>query len=417
MDRLAEEGYSFTQALSAAPWTWPGVASMMTGLSPTVLKLGYHVGRQGKLSDQATTLAESMQAAGYRTAAIGRNAFLLPHSNISQGFQEYDFYPKFRGSGLGSKILKRLWPAQFRSDATTTDLTELAIRWLRANHGTDFFLWLHYFDPHDPYAPPERFLPKKEPVASIGKSFDEFSEVRGGYLVLNQEEKEWIRELYLGEVRYVDHAIGRVVAELKRLGIYDETLIVLSSDHGEEMWEHGLIGHGHSIYREMLQVPLIVKPPVSLGKPSQRIAVPVSTSQIFPTLLDLAGVNYDAERLSGPSLVPYWEKGSEASSGGPVVSTGLRYYEDRVSLIAENFQYIRFLETGKEELYDLEKDPLAQVSLAASATERMVWARQMLADHEKGSDSLRAYHQLTRGEDVELDKETLENLRSLGYVN
>ncbi len=417
IDELAKEGMVFDQAFAPAPWTWPSVTSMMTGLSPTVLKLGHHVGHLSKVPDELTTLAEYLRGAGYYTAAIGRNAFLLPESNISQGFLEYHFFPKSSSESFGKKILKRVFPERFQSDVSTKEVTHLTTRWLRSNRERDFFLWVHYFDPHGPYSPPAKFLPKKEPVANIGVDFDDFTEIRGGYLVPTLAEREWIAELYWAEVRWVDEAVGKVIQTLKELGLYDESLIILSSDHGEELWEHDLIGHGHSLYNEMLRVPLIVKLPSSSAKEPTRVDRPVTNLSLVPTLLDICQIDFDAGSLSAPSLVSLWQGNSDPTERQPIVATGLRYYENQISVQSDETKYIRSLLTDREELYDLTQDPGEQFSITTHAPEKIKEARELLAGYDARCDALRERHPVAVTEEMELDESTMENLRSLGYVH
>jgi len=417
MDEFAKEGTLFRQAISSAPWTWPSVASIMTGLSPSVLKLGNHVGRQSIVPDSLVTLAERMRDAGYYTTAIGRNSFLLPQSNLSQGFFDYQFYPRPVGKSFGGKILKRLFPNTYRTDATTSELTNLAIEWLKTHSQKDFFLWLHYFDPHEPFTPPLKFLPAKRPPGAIGNTFDQLTAVRAGYLVPSLEERAWIWELYKGEVRYVDQSIGRLIEQLKKLGIYDETLIVFSSDHGQEMWERGIIGHGHSLYHEMLWVPLIVKLPFSVSREPKEVERPVSSLDILPTILDLCDISYDRDHLSAVSLGPLLIPNSGTFQNGTIASTGLRYYEDRIAVQFDGIKYIRSLLTQSEELYDLTSDPREVKTLVYSSPELLAKGREKLKEYVERSESLRNYYHLSAREDVALDEDTLQNLKSLGYVN
>ncbi len=167
IDQLAEDGILFTQAISAAPWTLPAVASIMTGLSPSVHKARtYHT----RLPEYVRTLAEYMRDDGYYTAALGQNKFLTSEFNVSQGFLAYNFFPKidpWKDSSFSFQLLlKRIRPLfsdRFRSEASTGVITELALNWLESNYDKNFFLWLHYFDPHQPYTPTKDLIPNKTP--------------------------------------------------------------------------------------------------------------------------------------------------------------------------------------------------------------------------------------------------------------
>ena len=409
IDQLARDGVLFTKAISPSPWTLPSVASIMTGLSPLVHMT---VERLSKLPDSAKTLAEYMVDAGYFTSAIGYNRFLIPDFNLSQGFLEYNFFPKSSiGNSLGVRLLKRLFPKRL----SNPDLTQLAIDWLESNYGKDFFLWIHYFDPHIPYSPPPDFLPKGEPPSTIGTSFSEqVGEIRGGYFVPSIAERKWIKDLYDGEVRYVDKNIGKLVDTLKRLNLYDRSLIIFTSDHGEEFWEHDGFEHGHTLYQELLSVPLIMKLPLSASK--RQIGTVVSTNSIMPTILDLCGINYESDYLSVDSLSPLLGPSPKVFKMKPIISTGLLYYEDRESVIFDGLKYIRYFITNHEELYDLERDPEERISIAHSSPEKVEKARDILRESKKTAKKLRERHRLRTEKQIRFNEETRQELKSLGYI-
>ena len=156
-----------------------------------------------------------MHDAGYQTAALGHNPFLLPPFNIARGFAQYEMYPKKHARSVGAFLLGLADPDRFAPDVSTTGLTRKAVAWLEKNRDRQFFFWLHYFDPHMPYEPPREFLPRVAAPPRIGESFDRFLSVREGYFVPTREEIEWIRTLYQAEVRYVDDNIGRLIETLK----------------------------------------------------------------------------------------------------------------------------------------------------------------------------------------------------------
>jgi len=419
LDSLARDGILFSNAISPCSWTLPAFSSIVTGVSPSV-----HMTTQAtsSLPDTFKTLAEYLREDGYYTAAIGRNSFMMPERELSQGFAEYNFFPKRKYitmTSLGATMLREIFPHSFKISASTKELTDIAITWLEENHQVESFFWLHYFDPHHPYSPPHEYLPDDaEPVPSIGTSFFDFGEVRAG-LFLNNEEREWVRTLYESEVSYVDHNVGRVITTLKRLGIYDESLIIVTSDHGDEFWEHGSIEHGHTLYNELIHVPLIVKLPESMAASNgtvKQIETTVSTQSIFPTIMELCQIEYNKDDVSISPLTSLWGANSHTFNQQPIISTGLKYSEDRISIIFDDFKYIRFLSSNKEELYDLANDPMEQNSLVAERPDMIDRARRLLKQHNETAANLKDRFGIRVSEDLDLPKDVLERLRSLGYI-
>ena len=412
MDGLASNGVLFKNAYSSAPWTLPAFSSIMTGLPP-----GTHLTTtaNSKLPKKFKTTAEYMLDSGYYTGAILRNIFLHPEYNIDQGFIDYYHYPTFSRNfrSFATALIKIAVNENIRTDVNTEDITDLSIDWLEKNGDRDFFLWIHYFDPHQPYAPPDIYMAdKREPPPRIGRSFNEAKNIRSGHLVPTLEERKWIQELYDAEVRYVDDNLGRLIEHLKQAGLYENSLIIFTSDHGEEFWDHGGFEHGHSLYNEVIQVPLIIKLPGEnrAGEEDTR----VSTESIMRTILDTTGIEYDSESLIASSLLPLMAGNENEFTEQPVVSTGLLYYEDRESLIFEDKKYIRHLVTDKEELYDLAEDPLEKNKLSDEA--RVSDAQRILEKHEEKAKQLAREHGVENAKEVVLSKEKKEKLKALDYI-
>jgi arylsulfatase A-like enzyme len=421
IDRLADDSVLFTAAHSPGPWTVPGVTSLMTGVSPWTHRL-LHMNE--RLPAGLPLLAERLRDAGYLTGATGFNYFLSPgytRGSLERGFDHYDFFPVVhRPETFGAWLVDELRSRAERQRGDTDDLTRRAEEWVRGQAGQDFFLWLHYFDPHVPYAPPAEFFPPGEPDARVGDAFtaeNGLERVRAGLLRPDAQLADWTRRLYDAEVRYVDDRLGRLLDTLKELALYDDTLIVLTSDHGEEIFDHGGIDHGHTLYQELLHVPLMIKPPGS--HPAHRVDRPVSTERLVPTLLDLAGLPFRAEEFTGTSLVPLWQD-PEASPDAPdpaIFSTGMYVFDDRRSVIFEGFKYVLFDEWPREELYDLRADPAEQRNLVEERPDLVAEGRARLDAWAERNDALREAYGLTEGETFESDEAELELLRSLGYVN
>ena len=415
IDKLADDSILFSKAISSAPWTLPSIASIMTGVSPSVHMAIF---LNSKLPDNLPTLAEYMRDAGYFTAAIGAN-MIKPRSNISRGFLDYNIFPPSPGYTFGERLLNRLFFIkqflnQFLLSPSTDDITNLACAWLKLNDNKDFFLWLHYFDPHSPYSPPAKYLPKREAPPSIGTSSPKVLKVRSGFLVLSLAERKWIKDLYCGEVRYVDDNIGRLIDTLKHLNLYNESLIILTSDHGDEFWEHGGFDHGHTLYNELIHVPLIIKLPMSVSH--RQIDKVVSIQRIMPTIVDLCGIDYDINYLPVRTLSPLWGPNSDAIKDEPIISTAVLLYEDRESVIFDGMKYIRSFETNHEELYDLSRDYEERFSIAISSPDEVQKAKDILKDNHKTNENLLRHFNLNKNQLIQLHNNTIEVLKSLGYV-
>lgn len=410
IDALANKASVFENAISPAPWTLPAFASIMTGLYPNVHQATRHTSR---LPYGAITLAQRLQSAGLRTAALGDNPFLLAESGMNQGFDEYHMFggPDGRAS-FGTRLLHRVAPHRFVAAPTSGDLTDMVCHWLDQNAGDEFFLWLHYFDPHLPYAPPARFAPDAEPPPGLSHDFNDIDGVRGGYTATTAPQRAWIEKLYDAEIRYVDDCVGRVLDKLESLGIGDDTLIVLASDHGEEFWEHGGFEHGHSLYNEVIHVPLIVK--LATATPS-RIATPVTTTAITPTILASLGIVTDANTFSVGPLDLESTRDNSAKSESTIYSTGLLYFENRESIINGSFRYVRSAVSGAEQLFDLDLDPNETASLTMQEPSLIELARQSLsAIHQSGRDLCKSLN--IEAADVDISAARRRQLQSLGYV-
>jgi len=413
IDQLAGEAVRFTDAVSPAPWTLSAMSSIMTGLSPLV-----HGVRDTSipLPNGIPTLAEGMRERGYVTGAIGSNPTLAPGSRLNRGFDSYDWFPrpKLEERLIGASLLRAFFSHRWQSDLTTTEITDRGIDWYRSHGQENTFLWLHYFDPHIPYEPPGAFRPGGTPPPGLTEITVRRARL-GRHVGRTQREREWIRDLYLGEVRYVDREVGRLIDALKEMGLYDDMVIVLTSDHGEEFWDHDGFEHGHTLYRELLSVPLMIKAPHA-DTPGV-IDQLVSTEAILPTLFDFCGVAFERDVLTGKSLAGIWDASFPAVTDEPILSTMMLYFDDRVALTTPDLKYIRSSVTGRELLFDRRTDRGEQVELVRSRPE----ARQAiisLLDGQLAGEAKRRPLYVKEGEELPaLDESMIGRLRSLGYVD
>ncbi|MEE9263731.1 MAG: sulfatase, partial [Vicinamibacteria bacterium] len=400
IDEFAAGGVIFDRAVSPSSWTLPSHMSMLTGLLPSE----HRASRKSQLPRHVSYLPQLLAEADYRVNGVVTNGYLSQAYGFERGFHVYQAL-------LGS-----------RGDDTIDSALEI----IREAHGRHQFLFLHLIDPHWPYQPPmpelERFGERPRNLKGLLEVVLHRKEPRG------PQEIQRLVNLYDAEIAFVDREIGRLFAELKESGLYDRSLIILTSDHGEAFYEHKLWQHSDSLYEEMIRAPLIVKWP---GRsPRKRVKQLVSLVDLVPTLLEEAGIT--PPTTGATSLRRYLEDVPPVSTRPHVVSEVIwdpdpdRGVVSLISLRAKDMKYIAALaepfgdesagaEIFREELYDLSADPGEENDLLAQNP-------PMLASFRR---ELRAYINETRklgrfvrpGEGVTLDDETREQLRSLGYLD
>ncbi len=338
LDQRAASAAVFERAYTTAPWTLPAFGSLFTGQLPTrhgagviledVARVMEHgnlrelVERRDKtffqLDASLPTLASMLSEAGYHTGAIVNNAFLSPEFGLDRGFSTYDY--------------GRLSPAR---DAETA--TDLALAWLDTHDAeradAPFMLLVHYFDPHIPYTAPEPFQGRFS-GRYLGDEFTlPFNDMSRLRYPIRDRVEGWERyaaletALYDEVIAYTDDELERLLEALDRRGFRDNGLLVVTSDHGEEFHDHEWVEHGHTVYEELIHVPLLVW---GRGVEAGRYEVPVSIVDVMPTLLAAAGVVSDAE-FAGVSL-------GQVMAEGPATSRQSILRFDR-PLIAERILY------------------------------------------------------------------------------
>jgi len=367
LDALAQDGVVFERAISQVPLTWPSHAAILTGTYPFQNGVQDFTGQP--LGPQFRSVAQAFKQAGYATGAVV-SAFVLDRSwGLARGFNFYD--DAFSAETFEKKDIGLV-------DRRAGDSVTHALAWLKKTPRRPFFLWLHLYDPHSPYDPPEPY------------------------------RTEYSGHLYDGEIAYADHELGRLITWLKQSRLYDSSLIVMLSDHGESLGEHGEDEHGFFLYNATVHVPLIVKPPVSKGIRPGRRREPVETVAVAPSLLQLAGVKDSIQiQFQSPGLFTgNAARGDSAYSETfyPFSSFG---WSPLHALETGRFHYI---ESPKPELYDLESDPGETRNIVAEqpATVAVLKEKtQQLLAHNPFSEHDRAASNL--------NPDAQEKLRALGY--
>ena len=424
INRLADNGVVFTEAEAPSPWTLPSVASMLTSLHPPAHGT---FGKGSRLSPQMVTLAEAISREGLTTKAVLANGWLNFPFNLHQGFDNYQFtYSKQARPMWWPGLIMRNALAALRlgsspyapkSDLSVAEnLVDKAIDYLERNAEGNFFLWIHLVDPHDPFVARGRY--RREALSARGHgAFPRYDsgptvDLRKGRMV-GPGERRRLENLYDLEIRYTDDEVGRLLNSLERLGIDGKTMIILTSDHGEEFWEHGNVNHGHSLYGELLHIPLIVSMPKGYPVAGEREESVVRLIDVAPTVLDYLGIDPPGF-WEGKSLLPL-VRGEEAGHR-PAYAGSLVYYQEQESVRLGRHKYIRTPQTGKEELYDLDTDPLETVNLAGDMPELTARMRAKLDSHLEAQRLLAERFPSLVTEKDEVDDRHIEELKALGYV-
>ncbi len=372
LDRIAREGAWAAEASAHVPLTRPSHVSLFTGRLPA--ETGVRDNISPAVVPDTPLLAEILKRAGFQSAAFVSSVVLEASSGLNRGFDTYS--ASFEGTG-DAQFLSSL---QRRGDLTVAD----AIAWLeerrRDTPAARLHLWLHLYEPHDPYEPPEPYATR------------------------------YAGRLYDGEVAYTDELVGRLDDAVARLGLRDETLLLVTSDHGEGLGEHGEALHGFFAYQTTLRVPLLVRGPgVRAGT---RLTSTARLVDVFPTVLDLLGLPAPEQpRLSGASLATALR--GEAPAAEPVT-----YAESLVPLLHFGWSDLRVVREGRwkyiqaprSELFDLESDPGERTNLAATQPARAEAMRRVLAGF------LDAERRAAPANAGAVPPELLEKLGALGYV-
>jgi arylsulfatase A-like enzyme/Flp pilus assembly protein TadD len=364
LDRLAARGAVFTSAFSPAPLTLPAHASLFSGRLP--FRHGVRVNGTDRVADGVPLLAPAFREAGYATAAVIGSLVLRSEVGLARGFDTYD---ESFAWNAGRDA------AQWRAERGGEEVVDRAIAWLDAHADGRFFLWVHLYDPHAPYAPPPAF-------------------------------RDRFPSPYDGEVAAADAALGRLITHLETRGLLAKTLVAVAGDHGESLGEHGEKTHGVFLYDATLHVPLVVVAPS--GVAGARVGTPVSLVDLAPTLREAAQLPEDREG-DGVSL---WSALAGTAPTGRVVYAESVYpaallgWSPLKAVRSASFKYV---DAPRRELYDLSADPgeRANVFRADRADAR---------DLARRLGALLAKPALRAGPPATVDEETVRRLASLGYV-
>ncbi len=361
LDSIAKKGVVFKRAFAHVPLTLPSHTSILTGLTPVAH--GIHDNSGFVLAEKYTTLAEYLKSKGYETGAFVSAFPLDSRFRLNQGFDTYD-----DNYGAGKRL--QFFFAERRADKTLS----LAEKWLHKQK-SKWFLWVHLFDPHQPYNPPEPFHSK-------------FKD-----------------DLYSGEIAYTDYQLGEFFDFLKGMGLFKDTIIVITADHGEALGEHNERTHGYFAYNSTLNVPLIVYYPGIKHKLSSK---DVSHIDIFPTVCDILHIK-KPDFLQGKSLIP--EMNGKGRGDKEIYFESLSAYYNRGWAPLRGFirGNLKFIDLPIKEVYDIDKDFSEEKNLASGydTIELGKELKKMIGKYQQG---------FRPGGRRKVSAEEMKKLRSLGYV-
>lgn len=394
IDALAANSAVFRSHYSTASRTGPAVASIFTGLYPRshgVINPLIYWDAKGVLGEEQITLAEIVKAAGFACHGIITNPNVTKRFGFAQGFDTY-------------RMVRSMEAAEVNSLVAST---------LAADPRKPFFLYLHYMEPHSPYAAPEAykglFVDPRYSGPITGEHV-QLDEIVAGDLVVDEADVAQLEALYDQEVRNFDDEFGMLLDELDRAALLENTIIVFIADHGEEFLEHGSVLHGYTLYEEQLHVPFFIYDPRS--REGLEVTDITRHIDLLPTVLDLLGIQYDGT-IQGKSVVHLME--GRVGGGEPVrvfaEASLMAVKTIRMrSLTVDGWKLIQTeVPAPRTELYHLDEDPHEQCDLAAESPEV---TKQLVGSMSRLLKTI----PVAESQTVSLRQREIEALRSLGYV-
>ncbi|MEZ5330851.1 MAG: sulfatase-like hydrolase/transferase [Thermoanaerobaculia bacterium] len=375
LDALAAEGVLFEEATSAVPITMPSHTTILTGEYP----LGHGVRDNGNfvLSPEVTTLPEVLRARGWHTAAAVGGFPLVARFGLNQGFELYDDRLRRKDDDYLGRSGRG--PSLYFEERRAGRVAEALLPWLRREEHRPFFAWMHFYDPHQPFDPPPPY------------------------------DQLFAADPYSGEISYADEVLGDVLGELRRLGLWERTVVVFTADHGEGRGQHREMTHSYLVYQTTQHVPLILRIPG--GPAGLRVSERVSSVDIAPTILDLLGVEVPAS-MQGTSLVGLFDDSRPEPRARPFYAETLspwlsQGWGEQRALFEDGWKYIH---GPRPELYHLDEDPQELHDLAAADPERATAMRETLAAFVER-------HATASSVASPVDEDTRAQLQALGYLS
>jgi arylsulfatase A-like enzyme len=476
LEAFAEEATVFDQAVAPAPWTLPVHASLFTGMYPSQ----HGADQENPYLDGATTLAETLSAAGYDTACYSSNAWITPYTHLTDGFDDQDnFFEVMPGEFLSGPLAKA-WQTLNDNEALRAvadklvSLGNTAHEYLAGGEGADsktpavinqtmefiddsdqFFTFINLMDAHLPYHPPKEFRDEFAPGVDSTDVCQNSKEYNSGARDIDDDEWEDIRGLYDAEIAHIDSQLTRLFDHLKETGRWDDTMVVVCADHGELHGEHDLYGHEFCLYDPLVNVPLMVKHP---KLEEDRREDQVELIDLYHTVLDSLGVEGGTPASAGDDVVALDQTRSlisgsyrqfkrandpgqrgdgkyafveysrpvvelkqleeKAKDAGITIPEQSRYYSRMRAARRQEAKYVR-IDRIEDEAYRIDEDPEETTNLADSDDELIQETEAMLSEFESAiGEAWDTADDADVSDDAvqDMDEEAQERLRDLGYM-
>lgn len=400
LERFVEnDAIRFERAHSSASWTLPSMTSVFTSTCPP--RHGVE-SKDFRLNPSVPTIASAFQQGGWLTAAFITHIYVSHIFGLDSGFKEFH-------------ELSIDWNFQEGKQLRAEELNQSVFPWLQAHSKDRFFLYLHYFDPHWDYDPPPPYNGNYTIRNYSGPATGSFSYLRKFLKIpygIQGDDLKQVIGLYDGEIGYTDYHLGKLFEKLKSLGLWQDSLVVVFADHGEEFEDHGSVHHVHSLYEELLHVPLLIKLPG--GRPSgfrRDVSETVQTLDIGPTLLQLSGLNSPSS-FQGRSLLPLMmAKGENRECFARL----WRVQSYKISIIRDGWKLVHVHKKkagDSDELYYLPDDPVELRPLQDENPDRVRQLREEVL-RWAGQQQLKPPEKLEK----QLDEGQEEQLKALGYLD
>lgn len=387
IDSLAEKGVLFEKAISQAPWTLPSIVSIFSGLYPS------EIGTKNINSNmkyETLTLTEYMKNNFYNTIAVISHIVVSKSFGFAQGFDTFN-----------QEHIAEL------DEISSEAITQQAIKYLSSMKNDKFFLWLHYFDPHHNYIDhnENNYTMKYNGSLPDNLNIKMLNKIKSN---LDNEDIEYTTDVYDEEIAYTDKQIGVLIEAIEDLGLSDDTVIVLTSDHGEEFMERSRFGHGRTLYQELIHVPLVIYNPHDNQNKGKKIADHVEIRNIAKTIIELSGLS--EELFEGLNLLDE----RTYHSNHIVISENYGYDQGyrRETIIYKNWKLISNLDDQTFELYKIDADGGEKNNLFLKDNKEINTQKQKL----QAMLSVISDNELTESGEAELSRDDIKQLKALGYI-